>query len=225
MLIPSELNKNIAELESKTNLQRRASFLRPLSLGLIVMHLAATIVAVSADPFDPRSLLLLMPSLLVNIFIFYLNKYKHTRIASILFCLVFNIIVYLVFLINIISDPDYKKIGTTVAYGFLLSISVMLSGILVNTVFSIIISIINALLIVLAYTTVTVTLQDAVSPSVPIIAFIMLIALISWLYQRTLNQSFERLSVARQQLTRDAMLRQELAIARHLQSRLYPDPP
>ncbi len=53
----------------------------------------------------------------------------------------------------------------------------------------------------------------------------MLIALISWLYQRTLNHSFERLSVARQQLTRDALLRQELAIARDLQSRLYPDAP
>ncbi|MBA3469801.1 MAG: PP2C family protein-serine/threonine phosphatase [Herpetosiphonaceae bacterium] len=49
--------------------------------------------------------------------------------------------------------------------------------------------------------------------------------MISWLYQRTLNQSFERLSAARQQLTRDALLRQELAIARDLQSRLYPAAP
>ncbi len=101
----------------------------------------------------------------------------------------------------------------------------MLAGILINSYVSIVISIINALLVFFAYMTVSATLQEAASPSVPIIAFIFLLALISWLYQRTLNQSFERLSVARQQLTRDALLRQELAIARDLQSRLYPAPP
>jgi serine phosphatase RsbU (regulator of sigma subunit) len=123
------------------------------------------------------------------------------------------------------SDVDFKNAGLTIAYGFLLAISGMLYGILVSSFVSIAISTANAILVVVAYTTVTASFQEAISPSIPIIAFIFLIALISWLYQRTLTQSFEHLSVARQQLTRDALLRQELAIARDLQSRLYPDPP
>ncbi len=189
------------------------------------MHILAIFAVILNQPIKPTSLIILIPSLIINIIIYSLNKYKFNFLASLLFCLFFNISVYIVFLVNMLSDLSSKSSGLTIAYGILLSLSGMFAGILINSYISIIIAIINSILVILAYTTVSTTLKEAISPSIPIIAFIILIALISWLYQRTLNQSFERLSAARQQLTRDALLRQELAIARDLQSRLYPAAP
>lgn len=59
----------------------------------------------------------------------------------------------------------------------------------------------------------------------PISSFLMIIAVISWLYQRALAQSALRLEAARQQIMRDELLRRDLAVARELQQRLYPPPP
>ncbi len=61
--------------------------------------------------------------------------------------------------------------------------------------------------------------------ALPIIGFILLLSLVSWFHQRTLKRAQQRYEVAQHQLMRDAMLRQEVVIARDLQRQLYPDPP
>jgi serine phosphatase RsbU (regulator of sigma subunit) len=68
-------------------------------------------------------------------------------------------------------------------------------------------------------------LNDTISLGVPIVAFLIIIAVISWLYQRALAQAAARLEVARQRIMRDELLRRDLAVARELQQRLYPPPP
>ncbi|WP_161569225.1 PP2C family protein-serine/threonine phosphatase [Candidatus Oscillochloris fontis] len=52
-----------------------------------------------------------------------------------------------------------------------------------------------------------------------------MIAIISWLYQRELKLSAQRLEVARQKVLEGELLRRDLAVARELQQRLYPPPP
>nr|WP_169308075.1 PP2C family protein-serine/threonine phosphatase [Oscillochloris trichoides] len=51
-----------------------------------------------------------------------------------------------------------------------------------------------------------------------------MIAIISWLYQRELTLSAQRLEAARQKVLEGELLRRDLAVARELQQRLYPPP-
>jgi serine phosphatase RsbU (regulator of sigma subunit) len=68
-------------------------------------------------------------------------------------------------------------------------------------------------------------LAAMLSVSVPIIFFLMLVAVITWLYQRALMTADQRLDVARKQIFQDKLIRRDIAIARDLQLRLYPQPP
>jgi serine phosphatase RsbU (regulator of sigma subunit) len=70
-----------------------------------------------------------------------------------------------------------------------------------------------------------VPINEAASTGTPIAAFLFIVAVITWLYQRALDSSEARLSVARRQIVQDELLRRDLAIARELQQRLYPPPP
>ncbi|NNJ11856.1 serine/threonine-protein phosphatase [Chloroflexales bacterium ZM16-3] len=67
--------------------------------------------------------------------------------------------------------------------------------------------------------------DGTIAYGVPISAFLMMIAVISWLYHRALAHASDRLEAARQRIVRDELLRRDLAVARELQQRLYPPPP
>jgi serine phosphatase RsbU (regulator of sigma subunit) len=69
------------------------------------------------------------------------------------------------------------------------------------------------------------SIATALTSAFPIIAFLYLIAIISWLYQRTLKQALDRLGEARQRVLQNELMRRDLAIARDLQKSLYPHPP
>jgi serine phosphatase RsbU (regulator of sigma subunit) len=148
-----------------------------------------------------------------------INRKGLVRLATYLFCISFDIIILLLFIINLNIPEGHSN---AVTFGCVLSLSGLLAGLLINSRAAFSMAGVNCAIVFLAFYT---TAQAQSRDSVPIIAFILLIAVVSWLYQRTLNRSYERLSLARQQITRDALLRQELAIARDLQSRLYPPPP
>ncbi|NTV62039.1 MAG: PP2C family protein-serine/threonine phosphatase [Oscillochloris sp.] len=110
----------------------------------------------------------------------------------------------------------------------------MLAGMLVGVGYAASLAALDALIVIAIffsyfYLTLALAIERAIfetiSSTVPIIVFLIMIAVISWLYQRALHQASVRLELARQRIMRDELLRRDLAVARELQQRLYPPPP
>jgi serine phosphatase RsbU (regulator of sigma subunit) len=111
---------------------------------------------------------------------------------------------------------------------------VFLAGLLLGAQYSFLYAISNATIVTLFlyhyFSRAGVTIEvnpfyDTLSTAVPVTSFLLIVAVITWLYQRSLDQSEARLSLARGRIMQDELLRRDLAIARELQQRLYPPPP
>jgi serine phosphatase RsbU (regulator of sigma subunit) len=109
---------------------------------------------------------------------------------------------------------------------------VLLSGVLLGSLPSLIFVGANALCIAATFTVFYTRalpsdrlFSDISGSTVPLVGFLAIVAVISWLYQRALAEAERKVSMARQRILRDELLRRDLAIARELQQRLYPPPP
>jgi stage II sporulation SpoE-like protein len=219
---PLEVNQEIAGLERRTDLQRKADFLRSINRGLIALHLAALLIMLIPPLSAWYSFAILGSSLLANLIVFYLNRHGFIQVAARLFCYSFDVVIFVFFLINFTLT---KEILSAVLFGYFLALSVLLAGLLIDTRATFWFAALNTGLILTTFLIVSDTLGTALRNGFPIIAFLNLIALVSWLYQRSLSRADARLSAARERIMQNELMRRDMAIARDLQRHLYPAPP
>ncbi len=217
----TESIKGLTQLEFKTEQQRKAKFLAPLTIGLIVIETLALGVSFF-PPISPwYSFVTLGVSLALNWVVLFLIRQDYIKTAAHLFCYNYNLLVFVTFLTNLIVEGDIE-VGTTV--GYILALSVVLAGILIGPRANLSFAVLNTILIAVPYLLVE-TDKLALIKSFPLITFLWLLALIGWLYQRTMQQAHQRLSMAQYQLMQTQLMQRDLEIARELQQQLYPMPP
>ncbi len=218
--------------KTEYDLQQKSSLLRILNQVVLVILGIGLILTFFRQSSWYSSFVVLI-SFLLNIVVFVLNKNQKTNIAVHLFCFWINIGLLFFGLINAVIG---ENIGLAITFFCTLALSVMLSGMLISIRYSFLVGIIDSIII----TGIVFYYQSAINHSLiedqniiggtiaivfPITGFLLMIAIISWLYQRELKLSAQRLEVARQKVLEGELLRRDLAVARELQQRLYPPPP
>jgi len=211
------------DLEYRASLERKSKFLTSLLYGWIGLHLLA-LTLMLAPPMPPLSQFFIISlSLLFSLGIFYLNRYGSVQIAAFLFCLVTNTILILAFTFSL----AYGDAPVVVAIlGNLLSIGILFAGMLFGREGIFWFTLVNISAVIISF------FAGSGNPnrlelfdSFPIASFLFLVAVISWLYQKTLNQALDSLTKARREAEQAKLLQREVEIARDLQQHLYPTPP
>jgi len=206
------------DLELKASLERRSRFLAALLKGWVALHLFALIIMVLPPLAQWDQFLIIGISLALSLGIYLLNKRGHVRLAALLFCLVANAILILVFTVSLFFENTPV---VAAMLGSLLSLGILFSGMLIRPRAIFWFTGLN----ILAFLIISDTVADGIGEAFPIVAFLLLIALISWLYQQTLNQALDSLTNARQEAEDVKILQRDIEIAQNLQQQLYPPPP
>ena len=209
-------------LTYKTNLQRQSVFLKFLVIGLIALHFLA-LLNMSLPPLPEwYSFVVIGASLALNLGVFFLNQRGYTKPAAYIFCFNLNLIIFAAFFINLVVIRDVVQ---TNLFGYMLAINILLAGMLINPGMVIWFTLLNIILVMIPFLAAKDTLVVGLDQSFPIVAFLFLIALISWLYQKTLDQTLDNLARARHEVIGARVLQRDVEIAQDLQRQLYPPPP
>ncbi|HYF61514.1 MAG TPA: SpoIIE family protein phosphatase, partial [Herpetosiphonaceae bacterium] len=221
----TEAYQHLAQAETKSDRERRADFLRLLSLGAIVLLCLAMLIMLAATS-QGLSFAIVALAILSHGTIWYLNKQGYVDLAARLFCGIFDLELFAMFMFNLelMQDGDATA-ADAILMGMAMTLSVLLAGMLISRRTSLYFAAGNTLLILVPYLIYSPNLDDALHSAFPIVGFTWMMALISWLYQRSLANARDRLNAARQEVMRSELLRRDLTIARELQQRLYPAPP
>ncbi len=212
---------DITRLKIKTDQERRATFLRYLAVSLIVLLALGLAVMLVRGNAKGYNFVFVASSLALNIVVFYLNRRRYVQPATHLFCHNFNLLTFFTFLINLtIEDSPAGAVFSA----NLMALTILLGGMLIGPWAIAGFAALNTALIVIPYVVFDSTMA-ALETGFPIIFFSYLIAVVSWLYQRTLNRSQARLTAANQELMQTRLMQRDLKIARDLQRRLYPTSP
>jgi hypothetical protein len=228
--ITPDIERVLTSLAPETRRQRRSALLRPLNMSLIVATFVGLAV-MAAIGGTPWGYVIIGTSLLLNLVIAGIDRFGHSMLAASLFTIWVNCGTLLLCAINLFVDGI---LAAAVIFACELALSVILAGLLLGASYAFLFASADGIaLFVLLYRFFS---EGGAGPSisppantlsigVPILAFLLIVAVITWLYQRALDGSEARLSVARRQIVQDELLRRDLAIARELQQRLYPPPP
>ena len=217
----SRLPSERITLELSVQLQRRAYILGWLSLLLLGL-LGFALVGMSL--ISPRpgwySFAIVGSSFGLLGLAYFLNRIGKTVSAAYLFCILFNVAALTLFWGNlfIAHNSAYAAL-----FGYMASLSSLLVGMLISSNSIIYSTVINSGIVLLFFY--LENPNDTFRFVVPVVAFMILIATISWLHQRGHEQSQHHLILAQEQIMRDELLRRDVEIARDLQQRLYPFPP
>jgi serine phosphatase RsbU (regulator of sigma subunit) len=228
--ITPDIERVLTSLAPESRRQRRSALLRPLNLSLIMVSLVglAVMVMIGVTLWGYG---IIGVSLLLNLVVAGLDRFGHSVLAANLFTIWVNSGTLLLCALNLFIVGN---LAAGVVFASELALSVILAGLLLGGGYAFIFAIADSIaLFVLLHQFFSgtgaavgiVPLNEAASTGVPIAAFLLIVAVITWLYQRALDSSEARLSVARRQIMQDELLRRDLAIARELQQRLYPPPP
>jgi serine phosphatase RsbU (regulator of sigma subunit) len=217
-------------LAPETRRQQRSALLRPLNISLAAISLLGLIVMIIRGS-HPLFFALVTGSIALNLLIAVLDYSGRTKFAAYIFSLWVNIGVVLLCGYNLLVEGN---LAISLVFASQLALSVILAGLLLGAHYAFLFALINvitfgALLWRYHNTVVADPLEGPLSATIsallPIAGFLIIIAVITWLYQRALDSSEARLSIARRQIMQDELLRRDLVIARELQQRLYPPPP
>jgi serine phosphatase RsbU (regulator of sigma subunit) len=228
--ITPEIEHVFSELAPDIRRQRRSALLRPLNYSLIVIGVAGLLVMIANGGTAP-GYIIIGSTLVLGLFVAWLERIGQSALAANLFSLWVNIGTLLLAAINLFVD---RQLGSAALFACELSLSVMLAGMLLGGRAAFLFAIINSIAVFALFERYfagpgavagTSALSSTLSAVIPIIFFLLLVAVITWLYQRALDISDVRLSAARRQIMQDELLRRDLAVARELQQRLYPPPP
>lgn len=228
--VSPDIEKLIARLAPETRRQQRSALLRPLNISLAAISLLGLTVMIIRGS-TPVLFALVGSSVTLNLLIALLDYKGHTGFAAHLFSIWVNIGIILLCGYNLLVEAN---LAIGLMFANLLALSVILAGLLLGASYAFLFVLINAItlgvLLWRFYTTVDIEpletpLSTTISALLPVAGFLFIIAVVTWLYQRALDSSEARLSVARRRIMQDELLRRDLAIARELQQRLYPPPP
>jgi serine phosphatase RsbU (regulator of sigma subunit) len=213
----------ISQLDVESDLQRKANFLKPLLIGLIILLFLALLAMLTknSNPFD---YFIVSIALIFNLVIFYLYRRRHIQLAAHLFCYGFNTLIFLYIPLNLFTLDGNQT--TAISLTYLLAVSILLAGLLISPQATFGFATLNSGLIFTPYLIFFAgAIGESLALTLPPIGFLYLLAIVSWLYQRTLNQAYARLNETQQQLLHTQLVQRDLEIARDLQQRLYPPPP
>ena len=210
----------LKKLDAQTDLERKSGLLRPFVLGLLIVHLVGlTIMSVGLFFPEPSSwyyFILVGCGFLLYLGVYYLDRRGNTQAAAYLLSVGFGIEI-LINLFLALMDPEIALEAVNFA-GYLLGLAVMLSGMLISSKSPFVFALVNVVVVFLAYQAAGVIPRDNISYTANLGIFLFLIALISWLYQKTLDKANER-------LLQMGMIQRDLEIASATQKRLFPDKP
>ncbi|HYF61531.1 MAG TPA: hypothetical protein VD886_01875, partial [Herpetosiphonaceae bacterium] len=219
----NEAYRNLARIEDSSANERRAVFLRPLALGAAGTYSLALAIMLTIAPGQPPYIYFIVISwLLLYGAIYALSQRGHVTVASHLFCYAFNLGLFLIFMANVAQlsheSPSAVEggLGSANVMAMTMSLSVLFAGLLISSGASFWFAAANTALVVAPYLIFIPSAADATVTSFPIIAFFWLMALVSWLYQRSLGTVRARLNAARQEVMKSELLRRDLTIAREL---------
>lgn len=224
-----QLDKDLLELEVATDSQRQSDLLKTLNISLIAANILALGVMFIPPTSDWWNFAIMSLFLTVNLSVFSFHRSGFVRLSAYLFCHSFNLAMFLGFVLNLLV---FNLPSNAISFGSIMALSTLLSGMLIGTGAIITFSCLNAVLIFVSYYVFSDTLGDALAASFPVLFFLALIAIISWLYQRNLDRAHARVRLAQERLIHDAfarrdaeIARRDLALAREWQQRLYPGSP
>lgn len=212
----------MTDLELKASIERKSKLLKALIIGWIALHVIALVIMVVPPITSWDQFLVIGVSLALSIGIFYLNHLGFTPLAALLFCVVTNAILGTAFIFNLTGQGAPV---TTAILGNLLSLGILFSGMLISSGAILWFTLLNTAIIVIPFLRFGSTIYDGLGESFPIVAFLWLIALVSWFYQKTLTVALVSLTQARQEAAHAKVLQRDVEIAHHLQQQLYPPPP
>lgn len=230
--IVSEIEQLIIRLTPETRRERQAALLRPLNISLMVFTLIGLVPMFWPEPSAALSFTVVGLSLCLNLAVWALDRAGRTGLAALIFSLWLNLGILLLAAANLLLIDG--SLGHGVLFACQLALSVMLVGLLLDSTYAFLFTALNTVTLAglfwrhfsadLGLEAAT-ALNEISGYIIPLGSFLMLIALITWLYQRALARADERISVARERIIKDELIRRDLAIARELQLRLYPPPP
>lgn len=228
--VASDIEQLTARLAPESRRQRQRALLRPLNLCLIAISIAG-LAATAFTGADPIGYVIVGSSLVLNLIVAALDRAERSHLAARLFSLWVNCGVLLFVGVNLLQE---RNLAVGVVFACVLAMSVMLAGMLLGARYAMLLAVADSVAVFLIFWRYFADLEPApgtnpvaetVATAVPVVAFLLIVAVISWLYQRSLDLSEARLSLARSRIMQDELLRRDLAIARELQQRLYPPPP
>lgn len=226
----ADIEAMIEQLKGEPTADHRTALIRPLNLALIGLSLfGLALMLIPPITSVWYYYLLVGGSLGINVLVWQLTRRGQTQLASHIFCYWIALGILALAVINLYGDTPL----VAAIFASVLALPVMLAGMLISNRYAFGIALVGSVAFGLA--TVFYYLgrpsadgshiNEAISITFPVFVFLLMIALISWLYQRALSAAAARLQIARQRILRDELLRRDLAIARELQQRLYPPPP
>ncbi len=187
--------------------------------GVVTSQLVALLIMIIGGTSSWLNFLIIGVSLCINLLVFYLRLY-HTQLASYLFVQNLNTLILLYMLFNlfplvVFGNPDFNH---ATLFTYILSLPILLAGMVINTQAAWRLTILNSIFIFVTYFIFFNKTDLAIRHSIIPTTFLYLIAIVSWLYQSTLNR-------AQKQLIRAKILEHDMEIARDLQQQLYPPSP
>jgi two-component system sensor histidine kinase ChiS len=194
-----QTKQDIVQMEIENEQERRARFLKILSIGLIALHSLALIVVLLLGEVWLNYLLVGIP-LSIYIVGFYLNQKSETRLLAV-YCvgLAFNTEFFILFVLNLFLEDVANALVSAVSMGFIMTLSVLLAGMLSTPRAIIGFTILNTGFVFIPLL-IAHGLEGALVNGFPIIFFCYLLAIISWLHQKTLNEANRDISQARQEV-------------------------
>jgi len=174
---------------------RRRRFLSALNWGLLGMGAIALI----SLPFYPEltllSSIILGATLATFVAVRFLAERDHVREASILFVLLANSVFFAIFLVQASEIGISLALETQAPALMMMGLAVLSAGALVDPRAPFLIALLNSLLL-----GALVWKSSGAEPRFSIHVFWWLLALVAWLYERTLEESFGRLAAAQRDL-------------------------
>ncbi len=213
------------------NDQRATILLYQLNRAVFIATLIGLVLTLIPPLPPPIFLFIIGLSLIINGLIYWTLRTGYAQLGAHLFAHWINLGIALLFLSNLwASEPN---LSSATLYSAILAMAVMLAGLLLQPSSVFFFAAFDSLLVVIGYLFFQGipqlpgdSLIGRVSQvSFPVIVLLFMCALIIYLSRWALTQSERRLSLAREQIMRDELLRRDMAVARQMQQQLYPPPP
>lgn len=231
--IASEIEQLLMQLAPDTHRQRQAGLLRPLNASLFSISLIGLFFMIWPRLVAPIGFMIVGTSLTINILVWTLDRAGRTGLAALLFSLWINLGLTILVAANLLLIPN-PDLAVGILFACQMTLSITLAGLLLGAPYAFFFALLNASSSSFFLWRYFVNPEAALSKSpaqmliafaVPLSAFMLLITLVTALYQRALRRADQQISAARERIIKDELIRRDLAIARELQLRLYPPPP
>ncbi len=167
------------------NITQKYNFLKAVLIGKVLLLFFA-FFAVFLQPADYKDYFFVSLPLIPTILTWILNENKKVHWASYIFCFDFMIITFFLAIVNVVIDIN---MAYAVQFTSVMALSIMLAGMLISQKAIIVFTGLNSFLIFVVFFGFSENFTNSVNFTFPSIVFATLIGIISWLYQRSLEQA------------------------------------